>query len=158
MKALNLKGVYFQQEFKRFYPNTQLAAQVLGYVGTDDNGLGGIERKYNQDLHGVAGRMLTAIDARRHVLDSQEREPDPGENLVLTIDENIQFMAERALDSALERTHASNGTIVVQDPFFLCTPPNIFEDAASQEAISSKCNGPMLDEACPPAWGSEDEP
>jgi cell division protein FtsI (penicillin-binding protein 3) len=117
VKALNLKGVYFQQEFKRFYPNTQLAAQVLGYVGTDDNGLGGIERKYNQDLHGVAGRMLTAIDARRHVLDSQEREPDPGENLVLTIDENIQFMAERALDSALERTHASNGTIVVQDPY-----------------------------------------
>ena len=116
VKALNLKGVYFQKEFKRFYPNSQLAAQVLGYVGTDDNGLGGIERKYNQDLHGVPGRMLTAIDARRHVLDSQEREPDPGENLVLTIDENIQFMAERALDSALERTHASNGTIVVQDP------------------------------------------
>ncbi len=117
VKALNLKGVYFQKEFKRFYPNTQLAAQVLGYVGTDDNGLGGLERKYNQDLHGVPGRMLTAIDARRHVLDSQEREPDPGENLVLTIDENIQFMAERALDSALERTHAANGTIVVQDPY-----------------------------------------
>ena len=117
VKALNLKGVYFQKEFKRFYPNSQLAAQVLGYVGTDDNGLGGMERKYNRDLHGVPGRMLTAIDARRHVLDSQEREPDPGENLVLTIDENIQFMAERALDSALERTHASNGTIVVQDPY-----------------------------------------
>ena len=117
VKALNLKGVYSQKEFKRFYPNSQLAAQVLGYVGTDDNGLGGMERKYNQELHGVPGRMLTAIDARRHVLDSTEREPDPGENLVLTIDENIQFMAERALDSALERTHASNGTIVVQDPY-----------------------------------------
>ncbi len=106
VKALNLKGVYFQKEFKRFYPNSQLAAQVLGYVGTDDNGLGGMERKFDSDLHGVPGRMLTALDARRHVLDSQEREPDPGENLVLTIDENIQFMAERALDSALERTHA----------------------------------------------------
>jgi cell division protein FtsI (penicillin-binding protein 3) len=117
VKALNLKGVYFQKEFKRFYPNTQLAAQVLGYVGTDDNGLGGMERKYDRDLHGVPGRMLTALDARRHVLDSQEREPDPGQNLVLTIDENIQFMAERALDSALERTHALNGTVVVQDPY-----------------------------------------
>ncbi len=116
VKALNLKGVYFQKEFKRFYPNSQLAAQVLGYVGTDDNGLGGMERKFDRDLHGVPGRMLTALDARRHVLDSQEHEPDPGQNLVLTIDENIQFMAERALDSALERTHASNGTIVVQDP------------------------------------------
>jgi cell division protein FtsI (penicillin-binding protein 3) len=117
VKALNLKGVYFQQEFKRFYPNSQLAAQVLGYVGTDDNGLGGMERKYDHDLHGLPGRMLTALDARRHVLDSQEREPDPGQNLVLTIDENIQFMAERALDSALERTHALNGTVVVQDPY-----------------------------------------
>jgi cell division protein FtsI (penicillin-binding protein 3) len=117
VKALNLKGVYFQKEFKRFYPNSQLAAQVLGYVGTDDNGLGGMERKFDHDLHGVPGRMLTALDARRHVLDSQEREPDPGQNLVLTIDENIQFMAERALDSALERTHALNGTVVVQDPY-----------------------------------------
>jgi cell division protein FtsI (penicillin-binding protein 3) len=117
VKALNLKGVYTQKEFKRFYPNSQLAAQVLGYVGTDDNGLGGMERKFDRDLHGVPGRMLTALDARRHVLDSQEREPDPGQNLVLTIDENIQFMAERALDSALERTHALNGTVVVQDPY-----------------------------------------
>ena len=116
VKALNLKGVYFQKEFKRFYPNSQLAAQVLGYVGTDDNGLGGMERKYDRDLHGVPGRMLTALDARRHVLDSQEREPDPGKNMVLTIDENIQFMAERALESALARTHALNGTVVVQDP------------------------------------------
>jgi len=116
VKALNLKGVYTQKEFKRFYPNSQLAAQVLGYVGTDDNGLGGMERKFNHDLHGTPGRMLTALDARRHVLDSQEREPDPGENLVLTIDENIQFMAERALDEALARTHALNGTVVVQDP------------------------------------------
>jgi cell division protein FtsI (penicillin-binding protein 3) len=116
VKALNLKGVYFQKEFKRFYPNSQLAAQVLGYVCTDDNGLGGMERKYDRDLHGVPGRMLTALDARRHVLDSQEREPDPGKSLVLTIDENIQFMAERALESALARTHALNGTVVVQDP------------------------------------------
>jgi cell division protein FtsI (penicillin-binding protein 3) len=117
VKALNLKGVYFQKEFKRFYPNSQLAAQVLGYVGTDDNGLGGMERKFDRDLHGVPGRMLTALDARRHVLDSQEHEPDPGQNLVLTIDENIQFMAERALDAALARTHALNGTVVVQDPY-----------------------------------------
>jgi cell division protein FtsI/penicillin-binding protein 2 len=117
VKALNLKGVYFQKEFKRFYPNSQLAAQVLGYVGTDDNGLGGMERKFDHDLHGSPGRMLTALDARRHVLDSQEHEPDPGQNLVLTIDENIQFMAERALDAALARTHALNGTAVVQDPY-----------------------------------------
>ena len=59
--------------------------------------------------------MFTAMDARRKVLGSSEHEPDPGQNLVLTIDENIQFKAERALDHAMERTQAANGTIVVQD-------------------------------------------
>ena len=53
MKALNLKGIYFQKEFKRFYPNDALAAQVLGYVGTDDDGLGGLERRFDHDLHGM---------------------------------------------------------------------------------------------------------
>jgi cell division protein FtsI (penicillin-binding protein 3) len=116
VKALNLKGVYIQKEFKRFYPDNRIAAQVLGYVGIDDNGLGGLEQNYDEDLHGTPGHMLTALDARRHVLGSAEREPLPGENLVLTIDENIQFMAEKALDLNMERTHAQYGTVVVQDP------------------------------------------
>ena len=116
IKALNLKGVYFQKEFKRFYPDNQIAAQVLGYVGIDDNGLGGLEQNYDEDLHGTSGRMLTALDARRHVMGSEEREPLPGENLVLSIDENIQFMAEQALDRNMERVKAQIGTVVVQDP------------------------------------------
>jgi cell division protein FtsI (penicillin-binding protein 3) len=110
-----VKGIHFQKEFERFYPDDEIAAQVLGYVGVDDNGLGGLEEKFEPQLHGVAGRMYTALDARRHVLGSSEREPEPGQNLVLTIDENIQFLAERALDHAMERTQAANGTVVVQD-------------------------------------------
>ncbi|HEX6771227.1 MAG TPA: penicillin-binding protein [Acidobacteriaceae bacterium] len=116
VKALNLKGIYFQKEFKRFYPNDVLGAQVLGYVGTDDAGLGGLERRFDHDLHGTSGRMLTDLDARRHVLGSEAREPEPGDNLMLSIDENIQFMAERALDHAMEKFHPLNGTIVIQDP------------------------------------------
>ncbi|MDR3752257.1 MAG: penicillin-binding protein [Terracidiphilus sp.] len=115
VKALNMKGVYFQKEFQRFYPDNQIAAQVLGYVGVDDNGLGGLEEKFDGDLHGSPGLMYTAMDARRKVLGSTEREPEAGRNLVLTIDENIQFMAERALDHAMEKTQALNGTVVVQD-------------------------------------------
>ncbi len=110
-----LKGIYFQKEFQRFYPDNEIAAQVLGYVGLDDKGLGGLELKFEPELHGVPGRMFTAMDARRHVLGSSESEPEPGRNLVLTIDENIQFMAERALDHVMESTHADNGTVVVQD-------------------------------------------
>ncbi len=116
VRALKLKGVYFQKEFKRFYPENDIAAQVLGYVGLDDNGLGGVEQKFDHDLHGEPGRMLTALDARRHVLASSERDPASGENMVLTLDANIQFMAERALDHAMERVKPLNGTVVVQDP------------------------------------------
>ena len=115
VKALNIKGIFFQQEFARFYPDNQLAAQVLGYVGSDDNGLGGLEEKFDTDLHGAPGLMYTAVDARRKVLGSSERDPEPGQNLVLTVDENIQFMAERALDHAMQKTQALNGTVVVQD-------------------------------------------
>ena len=115
VKALNMKGIYFQKEFQRFYPDNQIAAQVLGYVGVDDNGLGGLEEKFDAGLHGTPGVMYTAVDARRKVLGSSERDPAPGRNLVLTIDENIQFMAERALDHVMEKTQALNGTVVVQD-------------------------------------------
>jgi cell division protein FtsI (penicillin-binding protein 3) len=115
IQAQALKGIYFLKEFQRFYPGNEIAAQVLGYVGMDDNGLGGLEQKFEPQLHGASGRMFTAMDARRHVLGSSEREPRPGQNLVLTIDENIQFMAEHALDHAMERTQSANGTVVVQD-------------------------------------------
>jgi cell division protein FtsI (penicillin-binding protein 3) len=115
IKSLPMKGLYFQKEFQRFYPDNQIAAQVLGYVGVDDNGLGGLEQKFEPQLHGVPGRMYTAVDAHDRRLGSTEREPEPGQNLELTIDENIQFMAERALDHVMERTQAANGTVVVQD-------------------------------------------
>jgi cell division protein FtsI (penicillin-binding protein 3) len=116
VRQLNLKGVYFQKEFKRFYPNNDLAAQVLGYVGTDDAGLGGLEQRFDDEMHGEPGHMLTAVDAKRHVMGSVENEPQPGENLVLSIDANIQYMAERALDAQMAKVKANHGTVVVQDP------------------------------------------
>ncbi len=116
VQELNLKGVYIQKEFKRFYPNNDLAAHTLGYVGTDDEGLGGLERNFDEDLHGEPGHMLTAVDAKRHTMDSSEQEPMPGENLVLSIDANIQYMAERALDEQVAKLKALHGTVVVQDP------------------------------------------
>jgi cell division protein FtsI (penicillin-binding protein 3) len=115
VKDLGIKGVYSQKEFERSYPENLIAAQVLGYVGVDDTGLGGLEQKYEPQLHGAPGRMYTALDARRKVLGSSEREPEPGQNLVLTIDEEIQYFAERALDHVMEKTQADNGTVVVQD-------------------------------------------
>src|SRR5208283_549104 len=109
--AQGMKGIYFQKEFQRFYPDNEIAAQVLGYVGMDDNGLGGLEQKFESQLHGASGLVEANVDALRNRFGSTvNQEPKAGRNLVLTIDENIQFMAERALDHAMERTQAASGT------------------------------------------------
>ena len=116
VRALNLKGIYFQKEPKRFYPKRELAAQVVGYVGMDDEGLGGIERQYDEHLRGLPGKMLISMDARRRWFGRVERQPDPGQNVVLTLDQNIQYIAERELQSAMEQTKAIAGTIIVTNP------------------------------------------
>jgi cell division protein FtsI (penicillin-binding protein 3) len=116
VRSMNLRGIYFQKESKRFYPKRDLAAQVLGYVGMDDEGLSGIERANDDVLRGKPGRMLISVDARRKWFGSVEKQPDPGENVVLTIDEKIQYIAERELDTAMQQTRAESGTIVVENP------------------------------------------
>jgi cell division protein FtsI/penicillin-binding protein 2 len=116
IRSLNLRGVYFQKEPKRYYPKNELAAQVLGYVGMDGEGLSGIEREYDDQLHGRPGQMLVSVDARKKYFGSVEKQPEPGENVVLTIDEKIQYIAERELQTAMEQTHAISGTVVVENP------------------------------------------
>jgi cell division protein FtsI/penicillin-binding protein 2 len=114
--ALNLKGIYSEKEPKRYYPNGELAAQILGYVGMDDEGLSGIEREYDDQLRGKPGQMLIQVDARRKKYSRIEKPPDPGENIVLTIDQNIQYIAEQELKAAIASTHAPDGTIIVSNP------------------------------------------
>src|SRR6184192_1255004 len=116
IRSLNLRGIYFQKESKRYYPKNELAAQVLGYVGMDDAGLSGIEREYEEDLHGRPGQMLISVDARKKWFGSVEKQPEPGRNVVLTIDEKIQYIAERELATAIQETHAIAGTVVVENP------------------------------------------
>jgi cell division protein FtsI (penicillin-binding protein 3) len=146
IRALNLRGIYFQKESKRFYPKRELAAQALGYVGLDDEGLGGIERAYDAKLRGAPGKMLISLDARRRWFGRVEREPEPGQNLVLTLDEKIQYIAERELEAALAQTHAEAGTILVQNPHtgeilaLASRPtfnPNTFQKAAP-EALKNR--------------------
>src|SRR5438067_903346 len=116
IRALNLKGIYFQKEPKRFYPKNDLAAQVIGYVGMDDEGLAGIERSFDQRLSGRPGKMLISMDARHRWFGRVEKNPESGQNLVLTIDEDIQHIAEKELEAAMEKTHAEAGTVVIQNP------------------------------------------
>jgi cell division protein FtsI (penicillin-binding protein 3) len=114
--SLNLRGVYFQKESKRYYPKNELAAQVLGYVGMDDAGLSGIEREYEDQMHGRPGQMVVSVDAHKKWFGSVEKQPEPGENVVLTIDEKIQYIAERELETAMQQTHAESGTVIVENP------------------------------------------
>ncbi len=116
IRSLNLQGIHFQKESKRFYPKRELAAQVLGYVGTDDSGLSGIEREYNDQLQGKPGKMLISVDARKKWFGRIEKEPESGDNVVLTIDEKIQYIAERELEQAIKDTHSIAGTVIVENP------------------------------------------
>ena len=114
IRALNLQGIHFQKEPKRFYPKRELAAQVLGYVGTDDQGLSGLERQFNQQLQGKPGKLMISVDARKRWFASVEKEPEAGNSLVLTIDQNIQYIAERELErgdgrDARHRRHGDRG-------------------------------------------------
>jgi cell division protein FtsI (penicillin-binding protein 3) len=116
IKSLNLQGIHFQKEPKRFYPARDLAAQVVGTVGMEDAGQSGIEHEFDDELRGRAGRMFISVDARRQWFSDVEKQPEPGENLVLTIDKNIQYIAEKELDQAIHDTQAIAGTVIVENP------------------------------------------
>ncbi|HTW32614.1 MAG TPA: penicillin-binding protein [Candidatus Sulfotelmatobacter sp.] len=116
INSLKLQGIHFQKEPKRFYPDRDLAAQVLGSVGMEDSGQSGIEHEFDEQLRGRPGKMFISVDARKQWFADVETQPDPGENLVLTIDKNIQYIAEKELDQAITDTHAIAGTVIVENP------------------------------------------
>ncbi|HTI37915.1 MAG TPA: penicillin-binding protein [Vicinamibacterales bacterium] len=117
VKALDLPGITFLTESRRYYPKRDLAAHVLGYVGVDNVGLGGIESAYDADIRGKDGKVLIQSDARRHALSSRvERAPTPGAAIELTIDEYLQFVAERELKAGVEENRAAGGTAIIMDP------------------------------------------
>lgn len=116
IQAMSMRGVFFQKENRRVYPQRELAAHVLGYVDIDEKGIGGIEHSLDKMIRGRPGRMMVMSDGRRHLYDRTEAAAGPGASVVLTIDENIQYIAEKELARAIEETHAKNGAVVVQDP------------------------------------------
>src|SRR5271166_5762556 len=147
VRELNLRGIYFRKEPKRFYPKRELAAQAIGYVGTDDEGLGGLELVYDDDLRGIPGKETISVDARRKWYGRVERQPDPGQNLVLTLDGTIQYIAEKELEQAMEETHAAAGTVVVQNPqtgeiLALANRPtfnpNVFNSVPNKESLKNR--------------------
>jgi cell division protein FtsI (penicillin-binding protein 3) len=116
VRQLNLRGIYFQREMKRFYPKGELASHVLGYVGMDDNGLAGLEFGMNEAVKGRPSKVFVAADARHQSFHSKELEGKPGKNVVLTLDENVQYIAEKVLAETVAKWHAAGGTVILQNP------------------------------------------
>lgn len=116
VKALNLKGIYTMKENQRFYPKRDLAAHVLGFVNLDEKGTSGLEFQLDKQIRGKSEQILVMADARQRWFDGGKAQRDQGANVVLTIDEKIQYIAERELAAAIARTHAMAGTVIVQNP------------------------------------------
>ena len=114
--ALELDGIGFIKESRRFYPNTQLASHVLGYVGIDNKGLGGIESAYDSQIRGKDGTVLVTTDARGHVFSRVERPPTAGSSIELTVDKYLQHIAERELRAGVAANRAAGGSVVILDP------------------------------------------
>ena len=114
--VLNLDGIGFLKESQRFYPNRELAAHLLGWVGIDNNGLGGVESAYDAQIHGKDGKVLVQADARRHAFDRLERPPVPGSSIELTIDEYLQHIAERELHAGVVENRAEGGSAIIMNP------------------------------------------
>ena len=117
VSELDLTGIGFVPENRRYYPNGELAAHVVGYVGLDNQGLAGIESTYDADITGRPGRILVQIDSRRRAFSRLERPPTTGATVELTIDTFLQHVAERELEAGVHEHRADAGTLVVLDPY-----------------------------------------
>ena len=118
IKKLNIKGLGFLRESKRSYPNSYLASQIIGFAGIDNTGLEGIELYLDRSLKGEQGWAVFLRDARQKKLDiwGEVVLPKDGYDIVLTIDQVVQYIAERELDKAFKKFHAKGASIVVMDP------------------------------------------
>jgi len=119
IKKLNLKGIDFIEESKRFYPNRELASHCLGFAGLDPKGLEGIELEYDSYLKGTPGYLLVERDAlgrNVHTQNIKQLHATKGYNLQLTIDKTIQYFVEKALQDGVEKHEAKAGIAIVMDP------------------------------------------
>ncbi|MCI8402417.1 MAG: peptidoglycan glycosyltransferase [Lachnospiraceae bacterium] len=119
IRAFHLDGVKVDEDYKRYYPFGELASRVLGFTGSDNQGIIGLEVKYESVLKGIDGKILTMTTAAGIELDSmaEERiEPVPGNNLILSLDMNIQKYAQQAAEKVMEEKGAIAVNVVIMNP------------------------------------------
>jgi cell division protein FtsI (penicillin-binding protein 3) len=148
LDALELKGVYSRKEPKRYYPNDSLAAHVLGFVGLDEIGQSGVEQYYNEKIRGESGKVFLEVDRDKRAFESYEVQPRPGQTVVLTIDQTIQYRTEQALVAAVQRAHAKSGTAIVMDPqtgeiLALANAPSFDPNQPPKDSAENRVNGAL---------------
>ena len=119
VRGLKINGIGFIAESKRFYPHGELASHIIGFAGMDNNGLEGAELFYDGYLRGRQGWSLVERDAKRRLLSSYEKDnldAIDGYNLVLTIDQVVQYIAEKAIEKAFEDWKPNSAAIIVMNP------------------------------------------
>jgi cell division protein FtsI (penicillin-binding protein 3) len=118
VKNMKLPGIGFAPESKRFYPNMEIAAHVVGFTGRDPNGLEGIELKYDSTILGNTGYMITERDALGRniaIMNTVIKDSSPGKSIILTLDKTIQFIAEKELAKAVTGSNAKSGMALVME-------------------------------------------
>lgn len=119
IRQYELEGVKIDEDYKRYYPFNSLASKVLGFTGGDNQGIIGLEVKYDKYLSGTSGKILTLTDARGVEIEAaveERKEPVNGYNLVTTLDRNIQEYVEQAAYKVLEKKSADSVSILVMNP------------------------------------------
>jgi cell division protein FtsI (penicillin-binding protein 3) len=116
VRELDLDGIGFLTENRRYYPKRELASQVLGYVGLDNKGMSGIEYAFDDTISGHAAQVVVRTDARRRPVGHVEKPSTEGQTVVLTLDETVQYVAESELERAMRETGAASGMVVVLEP------------------------------------------
>jgi cell division protein FtsI (penicillin-binding protein 3) len=117
VRDLMIPGVYFQREYRRYYPEGEVTAHILGFTNLDDQGQEGIELGYNQWLAGIPGKRQVTKNRLGNIIsnDSVIRQPSPGHDLVLSVDRRIQYLAYAELKAGVEKYQATSGSAIVLD-------------------------------------------
>jgi cell division protein FtsI/penicillin-binding protein 2 len=148
--ALELNGVGFLTEDRRYYPNRELAAHLIGYVGIDNQGLSGIESTYDSDIAGNAGQTLIHTDARRRPFSRIDKPPTAGATVELTIDKHLQYIVERELRAGVRAHNADAGAVVMLDPqtgeiLALASEPSFNPNAFAEATTAQRRNRAVQD-------------
>lgn len=150
--ALGIPGVASQREYRRFYPQGEALAHVLGFTNVDDEGQEGLELAFDEWLRGKPGIKRVVRDGQGHIVENVDllRAAEPGRDLTLTIDRRIQFLAQRELRAAILRVAATSGSVVVLDVatgevLAMANYPTFNPNAAGSSSVDAHRNRAVID-------------